>query len=389
MGREGGLYYLFGQVNAVPAAFNAGSLKPLKRFHFAMERLCPEDLVPFVMLSTHDGRSVQGLGVHRSDGHLSIEEFYELKSTVEERGGRVKYRAVPRGSIPADTLRKVCTEARVDEEKIRRLFESGDDGDTLRLLSGPAARPRLLMALADAAGRDAADLADVPAVDFALEWISEGKTPYELCCTTRSSFRRTGSDGKPLDADTEARRLALAHLYLLSSGQGVPGVYFNDLLGLENDIPGHDLSGKPRDLNRHKSYLPDAELEEPSEPFYAAYRKLLNRALDVRAADPAFYPGSRKFEFRALSDTVFLNHPHARNSHSFILGNISDQLQKLSLEIEGLQGLGREELSRMHRLGLRDRLTEQVHRPESDGTGKLLLRLVLPPYTAVWLKEAG
>ena len=95
MGKDGGFAYLFGQVNAVPAAFNSGSLEPIDRFFETMDTHCPEDLVLFVMLGTHDGRSAQGLGVDRTDGHVSIAGFDRLKKTIEGRGGRVKDRSVP------------------------------------------------------------------------------------------------------------------------------------------------------------------------------------------------------------------------------------------------------------------------------------------------------
>ena len=72
MAGDRGFAYLFGQVGAVPAAFNQGSLRPIRRFRRTMEDLRPGGLVLFVTLSTHDGRSVQGLGVDRTDGHVSI-----------------------------------------------------------------------------------------------------------------------------------------------------------------------------------------------------------------------------------------------------------------------------------------------------------------------------
>ncbi|MBT3271879.1 MAG: hypothetical protein HN368_01895, partial [Spirochaetales bacterium] len=55
MAKDGGFAYLFGQVNSVPAAFNSGTLGPIERFYSMMKQRCPENLVLFVMLSTHDG----------------------------------------------------------------------------------------------------------------------------------------------------------------------------------------------------------------------------------------------------------------------------------------------------------------------------------------------
>ena len=96
MGREGGFYYLFGQVNAVAAAFNKKSLAPLEHLNEMMEEQRASNLVLFVMLSTHDGRSVQGLGVDRTDGHISIGDFYDFQKVIKGAGGKPKYRSVPR-----------------------------------------------------------------------------------------------------------------------------------------------------------------------------------------------------------------------------------------------------------------------------------------------------
>ena len=108
MGSDGGFAYLFGQVNAVPAAFNSHTLKPLERLTSTMKASCPENLLLFVMMSTHDGRSIQGIGVDRSDGHVSIGEFVDLRKISEAAGGKVKYRSVPLGIVPADTFVKAC-----------------------------------------------------------------------------------------------------------------------------------------------------------------------------------------------------------------------------------------------------------------------------------------
>ena len=92
MGAEGGFFYLFGHVNSVPAAFNDGRLESLIHFQKIRQELCPEKLLPFVTLSTHDGRSVQGLGVQHTNGHVTIKQFYNLMETAESRGGRIKFR---------------------------------------------------------------------------------------------------------------------------------------------------------------------------------------------------------------------------------------------------------------------------------------------------------
>ncbi|MDC7220494.1 MAG: hypothetical protein PQJ59_11210 [Spirochaetales bacterium] len=332
MGAEGGFYYLFGPVNSVAAAFNGKTLNPLERLNEMLEEQCADNLVLFVMLSTHDGRSVQGLGVDRTDGHVSIEEFYKLKKVIQERGGKPKFRSVPAGTLPVDTFDKICHELIWEEYKadLAALFET--DGAVMTLKESYD-RESFLAALAKISSLEADELARKAPVDFWLNWTIDGKTPYELCATSRSAFTMEGI-GSP---EEEARRLALAQLYVLTMEQVVPAVYMNDLWGLENDIAGYELSGRPRDLNRHKSHV--NELDFGSDPFRKVYVPLMNKIMELRKEDRAFYPGDDNFEFLTPGETVFLNHPFAEGDHSFILGNISPEETEILLPVTELEGM--------------------------------------------------
>jgi hypothetical protein len=385
MGKDGGFSYLFGQVNSVPIAFNEETLGPIRSFHRTLKERCPKNLTLFVTLSTHDGRSIQGLGVDRLDAHVSIQEFYHLIEVAEKQGGRQKYRSVPVGEIHSETFRKVCIDAGLDEKKASVLFtpESLSEGVTYKLRDSQLDRQGLLQALGAAVGEDTTNLVSVPAVDFFLEWITTGRAPYELCCTSRSSFSPESPDGKPISPEIEAARLALAQLFVLTMGQVVPAIYFNDLLGLGNDIESFMRTGQPRDLNRHKNDLSEIDLDSSSDPFLSVYVKLINRILGARVQDPAFYPGSAEFEFKALTDKVFLNHPYARGIHSFIVGNITSSTQKVLLDVEGLGGIGPQELTGMKESGLVDSLSDEIHNLDTEGR----LSLSLPPYGALWLAQ--
>lgn len=332
MGKGGGFYYLFGQVNGVAAAFNKGSLAPLEHLHEMMEQQCPPNLVLFVMLSTHDGRSVQGLGVDRTDGHISLTDFASLQKIIEERGGKPKYRSVPAGTLPRDTFEKILGELLWEEHRdsLEALFYG--DGDILTLRERHS-RDSLLEVLEDISGMDREELLLLPPVVFWLDWSVEGRTPYELCATSRSSLSLEGI-GSP---EEEARRLALAQLYVLTMGQVVPAVYMNDLWGLENDREGYALSGRPRDLNRHKSHV--GELDFEADPFRRVYVPLMNQMIALRSGDGAFYPGDSHFEFLTPGDRVFLNHPFAGGDHSLILGNISSEPAEILLPVEELEGV--------------------------------------------------
>ena len=89
-----------------------------------------------------------------------------------------------------------------------------------------------------------------------------------------------------------------------------------------------------------------------------------------------------QFEFQALSDTVFLNHPYARDKHSFIVGNIAGRTQKVQLALDSLEGVNKELLGRLSKTGLQDALSGKTCALDEKGS----IDLDLPPYSAVWLE---
>jgi hypothetical protein len=200
-----------------------------------------------------------------------------------------------------------------------------------------------------------------------MRWLFDGLTPYELCCTSRDAFTPVDRDGVALPPELEAKRLALAELYVLTLGQGVPAIYFNDLLGIGNDFDGYKASGRPRDLNRKKVPLSDSGLTGEMDRFTEAYLPLIRRYTELRAAERAFYPGSDRFEFTPLSDVVFLNHAYARGEHAYVIGNITGVTQRFSLETGG---------------GVVDLISGGTLVPENGAT----ISGELEPFGALWLK---
>ncbi len=370
MGRDGGFAYLFGQVNAVPAAFNGGSLAPLERLTSTMKKECPDELLLFVTLSTHDGRSVQGIGVDRLGGHVSIGAFCGLRKIIEAGGGKVKYRVFPRGVIPGETLEKACGEIGISTASLDGLFNRRDGQFVLKDAS--LSKEALTEAILKIAGAGS-DKTTAGVVGYLADWLIDGRTAYELCCTSRAAFDHRGQDGKVLTPREEARRLALAQIFVLSFGQSVPAVYFNDLLGLGNDRSGYARSGEPRDLNRHKSHIDELNRSFGEDEFTKSYTELLNLAIRARVEDPAFYPLSPGYEFVSFHDTVFLNHVSSDNYHSLVLGNIGKKDERVRLDLAELMNMTGE-------YELMDRLTGQSLRPKGS-----VLDVMLPGYGALWL----
>ncbi|MCP4162756.1 MAG: hypothetical protein GY760_22070, partial [Deltaproteobacteria bacterium] len=376
MGKDGGFSYLFGQVNAVPAAFNEGTLEPLIRFNKTLKEHCPANLVRFVMLSTHDGRSVQGLGVQREDGHVTVEQFYNLKDTVESRGGKPKYRSVAKGEIAGDTFRKVFKEAKLEGsmEKLEVLFDKKTikSHDIYRLKDQSMNEADLVEEISSITEVSGDLLKSSPAIDYFLQWIIYGKTAYELCCTSRSVFSLTDTVGNDLAPEEESDRLVQAQLFVLTQGQDVPAIYLNDLLGLENDFRQYEITGKPRDLIRHKNYLPEMVDLIENDPFTQSYSSKLNKILELRGSDKAFYPGSPNFEFIPLSDTVFLNHPYHDNKHSLIIGNIVNRKAVIKLKTSDLTDFNLESVT--------NALNGEKHSIKEG-----ILTLEIEPFGMLWL----
>ncbi|MDA3938855.1 MAG: alpha-amylase family glycosyl hydrolase [Spirochaetia bacterium] len=384
---KGGVFaYVFGPVNSTVTAFNECTLQPLINYYELFKKKVPDNFVPFVMLSTHDGRSVQGLGVHRTDGHVSIGQFYNLKNRIEKQGGRAKFRSVPIGEIPADTFNKIIIESGLVnyKDELLGLFtaDSVTTDNIFILKKDMLNRDNLLKKIAEISGLNYKILIADPSIDYFLNWIIDGKTIYELCATTRSSLTSNDISGLVIDPSLEASRLALAQAFVLTIGQSVPAIYFNDLLGIKNDQHGFEISGKPRDLNRHKNYLPNMKLSDPVDPFQKAFFPLINKITELRCTDNAFYPGSEDFEFIALTDTLFLNHPFHKRDHSLILGNISEKAVTFNLDLSTLQGADNNWLNSK----------KDTHFVNGFTGAKILINdqgsidLELPPYGMLWLK---
>ncbi len=58
-------------------------------------------------------------------------------------------------------------------------------------------------------------------------------------------MRLNNLSGREIDSELEASRLALAQGFVLTIGQSVPAIYFNDLLGIKNDLHGFKFQVSP------------------------------------------------------------------------------------------------------------------------------------------------
>jgi sucrose phosphorylase len=110
-------------------------------------------------------------------------------------------------------------------------------------------------------------------------------TPYELNITYYDAV------GVPGDQAASIRRFLCSQTVAMSL-QGIPGIYFNSLLGAGNDLAGMELTGRARSINRRKWTAAelDAMLAEGSEHQTALVMPEYLRRLHLRQAQAAFHP---------------------------------------------------------------------------------------------------
>jgi glycosidase len=110
-------------------------------------------------------------------------------------------------------------------------------------------------------------------------------TPYELNITYFDAV------GVPGDLDASIARFLCSQTIALSL-QGVPGIYFNSLLGASNDLAGVEQTGRARTINRQKWTESKLAGMLSAESTHQASRVLPEylRRLHLRRARPAFHP---------------------------------------------------------------------------------------------------
>ncbi|MFP4077033.1 MAG: sugar phosphorylase, partial [Halochromatium sp.] len=110
-------------------------------------------------------------------------------------------------------------------------------------------------------------------------------TPYELNITYFDAV------GVPGDQAASIGRFLCAQTIAMSL-QGIPGIYFNSLIGASNNLRGVEQSGRARTINRQKWALPELEAMLDTSSTHQARRLLPEylRRLRIRQAQPAFHP---------------------------------------------------------------------------------------------------
>ncbi len=277
------MMYDFHLASMLPVAFNLGDCRPLLQIYKLIRQYdIPHTSIRFSLDESHDGKSVSGSG--GADPLLTYAHRKFLSDIVSTNGGHIKYKSSPKGYYAYDEFKKLCVEAGLDiESSANALFKNKISGiEPLRLKEHIKSETDI----ADALHIDIARVKSDAALTFFVDKILNGKEPYELCISTRDSLTKLD------DPFLEVKRyIAFKTLSFALMGRHVKAVFFNDLMGLQNDYQLVEQTGELRNIKRTK---PDRRTIEEliSDPSRAEYwiAKQMNNTIALVDADPAFHP---------------------------------------------------------------------------------------------------
>jgi len=195
-------------------------------------------------------------------------------------------------------------------------------------------------------------------------------TPYELNITYYDAV------GVPDDPDASIARFLCSQTIAIGL-QGIPGLYFNSLLGAANDHEGVERTGRARSINRRKWTL--AELETMLDPGHghqarAIFPELLRR-LGIRREQPAFHPDGPQ-RVLDLPRGLFGVQRRAPDDSQriYAIANLANKPATLAM-------------SRLDRRWQQRRWRELIGGWRGDA-GTMTGSLELAPYQAIWLTPA-
>ncbi|WP_295879414.1 sugar phosphorylase [uncultured Thiohalocapsa sp.] len=196
-------------------------------------------------------------------------------------------------------------------------------------------------------------------------------TPYELNITWFDAV------GVPGDRDASIRRFLCSQTIALSL-KGIPGIYFNSLLGADNDLAAVEQTGRARSINRRKWTAAELDrmLGETSGHQAALVLPEYLRRLHVRAAQPAFHPDAAQ-QVLELPKGLFgvrRDDPHT-GQRLWMLANLTGRKVGCAL-------------SRLDRHWQRAHWRELISAWDAPGAA-LATRLELAPHQVVWLTQTA
>jgi sucrose phosphorylase len=195
-------------------------------------------------------------------------------------------------------------------------------------------------------------------------------SPYELNITYFDAV------GVPGDQDASVARFLCSQTIAMSL-QGIPGIYFNSLLGASNDLAGVERTGRARTINRRKwieTELAGILAEDSGHAASRVFPEYLRR-LRLRAGQPALHPDAPQRVLDLPAGLLGVRRDGAGGRRLWMIANLT----------------GKDLGCAMSRL---DRRWQRAHWLEliggwSAGGAELPGRLHLAPYQVLWLVQAG
>lgn len=364
------MMYDFHLAGMLPIVFNTQNARILKRiFDMLAKYDIPLQSIRFSLAESHDGKSVRG-----SLDLLSLVERQGLVDTIQTNGGKIKYKSVPKLEYQADEFQEVCIEAGIDFDMAKNvLFNAAGAGDAVLYLRGNLENHG---DIAQALRINKDRLIQNATLKYFVSKLLDGKEPYELCSSTRDSMTKLQNQ------DQEDRRyLAFYTLAFALMGRNVKSIYFNDLLGLPNDIDRFEKSGELRDLKRTKSDMDDLEKRfTDSTTFQGKIFKDMNNLIALVDFDPALHFRGNEAEVVISSDSahheaVAVIHNRCNDHHTLMIISVGEKAKALTLNLKE-HGLHPSQT-------LFENISDRLISFNSDGK----LHLTVQPYQRMWLTK--
>lgn len=158
---------------------------------------------------------------------------------------------------------------------------------------------------------------------------------------------------------------------------GVPGLYFNNLFGLSNNLEGVKATGHDRAINREKpsEHRLEALLADPESKSSQVLRRY-SAMVKIRRGEKAFHPNG-DMKVMSVHETMFCftRTSPDQSEHLLTIHNLSDKAQSLVLNLSEYPFDGGKPL--------RNLLGEDVFEPD----GSRRIALAVGAYQSLWLKE--
>ncbi|WP_372635622.1 sugar phosphorylase [Fodinibius sp.] len=196
------------------------------------------------------------------------------------------------------------------------------------------------------------------------------QSPYELNITYFDAFSEPGRE----ETELQMKRYLCSQIIMLSL-QGVPGIYFQNLVASNNYIAGVLKKGEKRSINRKKWSYEEliSRVEDESDPAHIVLN-FYKKALNIRKEHPAFNPEAEQEVLDLGSDLFAFTRTAVRQEEEIlIISNIAGkQVRVPGADLSSFTGTKEQK-------EVTDLLKGEVRSVSPE--------LILEPFETVWLSR--